>query len=78
MTDDRAQDGIAELIANGEAFARMVERNPWTHRFRAAKAAYERTGDYEATVGQFVQEFKRAERAGDLKQIKIRRHGARA
>jgi hypothetical protein len=58
------EEMIAKFEANARAFAARVERNPWTHLFRAAKAEAESISS-DAPLDEFMRQFLAARKAGD-------------
>jgi hypothetical protein len=51
---------LAELRDAGARFAEKIERNPWTHDYRAAALRAEAAG-HDGPIRDFVRRFKMAE-----------------
>ena len=51
---------LAEWRDAGARFAYYVERNPWTHEYRAAALRAEAAG-HDGPIRDFVRRFKQAE-----------------
>ena len=53
---------LAEWRDAGARFAEKIERNPWTHEYRAAALRVEAAG-HDGPIRDFVGRFKQAEAA---------------
>jgi hypothetical protein len=58
------EETVAWVEKNMRAAADRIERNPWTHKLRRAKAEAEATGS-NASLDAFMYEVKKAREAGD-------------